>query len=424
MERRRIGCLLVPGVDAARARAALVDVARSFSPRVALEPGGEVCLDLSGLSARYPSERQLGSALLQRAERAGLDARVGIASGSFVARLAARTTGGLQVVPPGGERAFLAPLPVSLLQASADLMSALRRFGIERLGELADLSSRDLGPRLGPGGLRLRRLARGEDHSPLVPVKVPERFLEETDTAYPLGQIEPLLSVLAGVFARLAGRLRRRGLSAGRLFVSLGLDPAGSDERCLGLASPTCRVGTWMSVLRLSLDERPPRAPVAAVRAEAEPVPRKISQVEMFAPPKPAPGRLDDAIACLASLAGDGRVGSPRTVDSHRPGEFMLAPFGARGVAGRRTRCLQVPLRFFRPALEVEVRLEQAALVALTGEKIRGRVLQYAGPWRLEGEWWKPEPLRRDYYEVELSDGGLYRLYVDRSRWFVDAVCG
>jgi protein ImuB len=72
----------------------------------------------------------------------------------------------------------------------------------------------------------------------------------------------------------------------------------------------------------------------------------------------------------------------------------------------------------------VEVRLKQATPSALAGEKIRGRVLRSAGPWRLEGEWWGEEALRRDYYEVELSDGGIYRLYVDRSRWFVDAICG
>jgi nucleotidyltransferase/DNA polymerase involved in DNA repair len=48
------------------AQAALLDAARSFSPRVALEPGGEVCLDLSGLAGLHSSERQLGAALLQK----------------------------------------------------------------------------------------------------------------------------------------------------------------------------------------------------------------------------------------------------------------------------------------------------------------------------------------------------------------------
>ena len=406
------------------AQAALLDAARSFSPRVALEPAGEVCLDLSGLDRLHSSERRLGAALLHRAERAGLPARVGIASGKFIARLAARTTDGLQVIAAGEERAFLGPLPVGLLEASANLHAILRRFGIERFGQLADLPSKDLGPRLGSEGLRLHRLARGEDRSPLVPMKLPERFVEETETPYPVGQIEPLLFVLNGVFSRLAERLRWRGLTAERLFLSLGLDPEGSDERFVGLASPTCRVNTWTTVLRLALQERPPRAPVAAVRVEAEARGRRGAQVEMFAPQRPAPEKLDDAIAYLASLAGEGRVGSPRLVDSHRPGKFVVVPFGQPAAAGKSIPGSRLPLRVFRPGREVEVRLYKTVPRYLKGKGIRGRVLQFAGPWRLEGEWWEAEALLRDYYHVELSDGGIYRLYHSVDRWFVDAICG
>jgi len=419
--------LVVRPLSAAQVRsaqAALLDAARSFSPRVTLEPGGEVCLDLGGLGRLHSSEHRLGAALLHRAERAGLPVRVGIASGKFIARLAARTTEGLRVIAAGEERAFLGPLPVGLLGASAGLHAALRRFGIERFGELADLSSRDLGPRLGSEGLRLHRLARGEDRSPLVPMKVPERFVEETETPYPLGRIDPLVFVLNGVFLRLAERLRWRGLTAERLFLSLGLDPAGSDERFLGLASPTCRVDTWIRVLRLALQERPPRSPVNAVRAEAEAQGRRGSQVEMFAPRGPAPGKLDDAIACLMSLAGEGRVGSPRLVDSHRLGEFVVVPFGQPAATGKNVLGSRLPLRVFRPGREVEVRLDQTVLRYLKGEEIRGKVLQFAGPWRLEGEWWETEVLLRDYYHVELSDGGIYRLYHSIDRWFIDAVCG
>jgi len=432
MEIRRIGCLYVPDLplrslspaQVRSAQAALLDAARSFSPRVALEPAGEVCLDLSGLSGLHSGERQLGAALLQKAERAGFLARVGIASGKLIARLAARTTEGVRVIALGEERAFLDPLPVGLLETSADLHAALRRFGIERLGQLAELPSKDLGPRLGSEGLRLHRLARGEDRSPLVPMKLPERFVEETETPYPIGGIEPLLFVLNGVFERLAERLRWRGLTAGRLLLSLGLDPAGSDERFVGLASPTCRVSTWTKVLRPALEEQPPRAPVTAVRVEAEAQGRRSSQMDMFAPQGPAPEKLDDTIAYLASLAGEGRVGSPRLVNSHRPGEFVVVPFGERAAAGKNVHLCRLPLRVFRPGREVEVRLDRTVLRYLKGKEIRGRVLQFAGPWRLEGEWWGAEALLRDYYHVELSDGGIYRLYHSTDRWFVDAICG
>ncbi len=49
-----------------------------------------------------------------------------------------------------------------------------------------------------------------------------------------------------------------------------------------------------------------------------------------------------------------------------------------------------------------------------------------AGPWRLQGDWWQDHELNRDYYDVELSDGGIYRLFLERDtgEWFVDGICG
>ncbi len=56
--------------------------------------------------------------------------------------------------------------------------------------------------------------------------------------------------------------------------------------------------------------------------------------------------------------------------------------------------------------------------------RCQGRVVSAAGPWRVHGEWWKESAFRRDYYDVQLSDGAVYRIFHDRndSQWFVDGV--
>jgi protein ImuB len=56
------------------------------------------------------------------------------------------------------------------------------------------------------------------------------------------------------------------------------------------------------------------------------------------------------------------------------------------------------------------------------GEGFGGRVVALAGPWRLAGEWWTADGFARDYYDVSLSDGGVYRVYRDRhtAGWFVE----
>jgi len=430
---------------------ALVDVARSFSPRVSVGNAGELCLDLGGLGNLYPSERKLGSAMLLAAERVDLPARVGIGATRLVAVLAARTTQGVQVVPPGEEGSFLAPLPLSLLHApqpleaapkgtaakqrhsakKVDLAAALRRFGIERFAELAALPPGGLSLRLGPEGLRLWREARGLETAPPMFSRPPERFIEESESD-PLCRIEPLMIVLLSACERLSARLSVRGLVSDGLFLGLALDPAGRDERRLNLAAPCRDVRAWLDVARLSLEDRPPPAPVAGVRIEADVLPEQRTQLDLFTPRDRSATGLADALARLAALSGEDRVGSPRPLNSHRPGAFVMAPFtiGARG-----KRCgdreSQAPaggpfVRAVRPAEEARVAKSRGRPVSLASKSFRGRVVRLAGPWRLDGGWWLDDPLGRDYYEMELAGGDVCRVFFDRDRrrWFVDGICG
>jgi hypothetical protein len=55
---------------------------------------------------------------------------------------------------------------------------------------------------------------------------------------------------------------------------------------------------------------------------------------------------------------------------------------------------------------------------------VTGRVVTAAGPWRVEGSWWDAEAFSRDYYDVQLSDGVIYRMFFEAARqgWFVDGV--
>jgi hypothetical protein len=68
-------------------------------------------------------------------------------------------------------------------------------------------------------------------------------------------------------------------------------------------------------------------------------------------------------------------------------------------------------------------------LVSLASEpgatpRIQGLVRVAAGPWTLEDGWWSDQPVERDYWDVELSGGGLYRIYLDRTsgEWFADGM--
>jgi hypothetical protein len=56
--------------------------------------------------------------------------------------------------------------------------------------------------------------------------------------------------------------------------------------------------------------------------------------------------------------------------------------------------------------------------------EIAGSVRVAAGPWSLEDGWWSAAPASRDYWDVELAQGGLYRIYRDRrtEKWYADGL--
>src|SRR5215213_6135631 len=97
----------------------------------------------------------------------GLTCSIGVGTCKVVAKIASdrRKPGGVVLVPPGGEAAFLAPLAVRLLPGVGPRAEErLRSTGVELIGQLAALTDADLAALLpGKAGRLLRDRARGID---------------------------------------------------------------------------------------------------------------------------------------------------------------------------------------------------------------------------------------------------------------------
>src|SRR4029077_13523875 len=104
--------------------------------------------------------------------------KAGIAGTRFAATLAAASAGRSAVgVPPDGEAAFLGPFPAALLTPDRDVRARLARFGLERIGMVAELPRSALIARFGDEGARMHARARGEELVPFRPRRAPERLL-------------------------------------------------------------------------------------------------------------------------------------------------------------------------------------------------------------------------------------------------------
>lgn len=423
------------------AQEALLEVAESFSPRVEDAGDGVAYLDTEGLERHFKSESpdlELGRALIAAADKAGLPARVGVASSKLAARIAASLPDSPVVVREGEEAAFLAPLPLARLAPEVDMASTLEQWGVRSIGDFARLPKERVASRLGRVGRELHATARGLDPRPLIPREPPAVFQEGMNLEWPLVSLEPFLFVGRAALERLCQRLESSGLACQRLGLELRLEPDGHQTRTIDLPAPTRDVKTLLTLIRLDLEEKQPGAPVAGFTFLAWPDRPREAQLSIYGPAALSPDKLATTLARLFALLGPDRVGAPRAVDGHRPERFALveyAPPPPPEVRREpRTGRGLLAVRVLRPPLGLEVIAEDDArpLEVRTPAneeserrpKLEGRVKVASGPWGLEEGWWTDDPTGRDYWDVELAGGGIYRIYRERTtgEWFADGI--
>jgi DNA polymerase-4 len=192
------------------------ETVRGIVPTVEQTGIDEGYLDVAEVADDFLAARVVAEAV-QTAVRAAssLTCSLGVAPCKVVAKVAsdARKPGGLVVVPPGREAAFLAPLAVRRLPGvGPKAEERLASGGIETIGNLAALTDEDL-RRLLPGsvGTMLRDRARGLDPRELelgaerISISVENTF--ERD----ISDRERLHGELRGMAAEVAAALQRRG---------------------------------------------------------------------------------------------------------------------------------------------------------------------------------------------------------------------
>src|SRR6266851_3613267 len=261
----RIACLITMNEPAGNepARPALLRVALAHSPRVEDAGAGRVYLDASGLEGLFGDEPRLAARLRDAAAAVGVEIRVGIAESRIAALAAARLGPGVMIVAPGGDAAYLAPAPLSLLDLPEETATRLSRWGLRTLGELAALPTAGLFERLAADGVEWScRLGDGRVH-----------------------------------------------------------------EGALTPATPMTDAESVGGLLRLALEARPPRGVVLALTFRARPVRVAPAQESLTDRSRPAPRLLTATLNRLVALVGADAIGAPALLDTHRPDAIALATY-------------------------------------------------------------------------------------------------
>jgi DNA polymerase-4 len=197
----------------------------SYTPLVEPISLDEAFLDVTGSLEAFGDGEAIAQRVKDRVrDEVGLVVSVGVASNKLCAKVASdlRKPDALVVVPPGGEAAFLAPLPVSRLWGvGPQARQALADYGVTTIGQLAAMSDATLRRRFGSHGAELAQRARGIDRSAVVPTQAPKSIGHEL--TFDRDVVDPvrLEATLLDLAESVASRLRAHHLAAGAVQLKL-----------------------------------------------------------------------------------------------------------------------------------------------------------------------------------------------------------
>lgn len=455
------------------AHAMLLDLGWSVSPQIEDAAADTVVVNISGLNSLFKTEEAVAQKLMRGGAEGRLTLQVAVAANPETAMIAARGLPGITIVRPGDELQCVSALPVSVLLPSLETADTLRRWGIRTCGMLVALPLLELSERLGQEGVRLHSIARGANQRSLVVVAMANSFEEEMELDDSVEELEPLSFLLGRLLDQLCTRLTARALAASMIRVRFELEasfekktalsqeiirqknPSGTYEQELRLPVPMRDSKMLLKLLRLRLQAKPPDAPILKITLTAESARPRSIQGGLFLPAFPDIEKLELTIARIASVVGEENVGSPELIDTHRPDAFRMQRFAPhretlekKQKENNRT-LFAVPkeigrviaaCRIFRPAIAIQMELQEERPARVFLQGMRGKVLAASGPWRSSGDWWQEDEWAQEEWDLEirfvnptewqraangfLPEWGLYRVYYDRMRdkWFVHGI--
>lgn len=216
---------------------------REAAPLVEQVSIDEAYLDLTALISDWEEAVERARDLQARVQsELDLSASLGVATSKLVAKVASDRDkpGGLTVVRPGEEAAFLAPLPVRVLWGVGPVTAArLRDLRVTTVGDLAQREESELVGLFGKHGAAMARHARGEDNRPVVAKHETKQVSQERTFARDVGQLETLKGHLWRMCKRVADRLHRLERAAGTVGIKMRYADFTTLTRQTSLLVPT-----------------------------------------------------------------------------------------------------------------------------------------------------------------------------------------
>jgi protein ImuB len=429
--------LVVRPADLAGDAEALTDLSRwtrRWCPWSATDGADGIVLDTTGAAHLWGGEAAMLADMEARLAGLEQESCLALAPTHGAAWALARHGTARATCGPDDLEASLAPLPVEALRLDAGTCLTLRRLGLKRIGDLAGVPRAMLAGRFGGDGrdlaTPLRRLdqAMGRAPEPIVAPPLPDRCRAVRRLPEPVMDPQPWLpELLDDLCGQLAAADRGLRVLVLELYRADGAttrfeartsaatrDPAHL-LRLLARRFETLDAGFGFDLLAVEAERTEPLSP-GQIRLDGEEdrdlamaalIDRLSARLGRQAVQVPVPRESHLPERAEAWLPAQDRPTKSSRAD-------LLAP-GGLGGGGMVARPRARPIRLLRSPERIEVlyAVPEGPPVRFKWRHRPYLIRRHQGPERIAPEWWDaPSHARlRDYYKVEVEEGGRYWLF-------------
>lgn len=392
-----------------------------FTPTISLAPPDVLLLEIGGCLRLFGGTKVIVEAVLAGCAEQSYSLNWAVAPTPLGASWLARRGCAGTHVDMSDMQAALAALPCAINGWTDEVVNRLESFGLKRLGDLRMLPGAGLRRRIGNRPMDDLLRAWGDLPDPQKPFVFPENFVIDLELPSRVECAEALAFAGQRLFASLAGWLHGRQLLLRRCILQLTHDDGSKTPLVLSFAEPAADEARFMRLLREHLARLQLKAPVEALRLQADELLDKPgASAHLF---EQAPDG-EGALACLERLRarlGEGAVLALAQTADHRPEcatvQHEVATNSARNLSSTTTIGQHRPLWLLpRP----QALAETAGSPQWHGPlKLLSRAERLESGWWDEGESGATGDVRRDYFVARNPLGQWAWIFRDAQGWFL-----
>lgn len=425
--RKLYTCIISPSDHAT-----LISVAGQFAHSIETIDDG-VLFDVSGLERLIGKRDRIEQKILAEMHAANISGSVAVAENVETAILLARQ---------GAEQAKACTLstpdkfpqlPLTDLAIEQDTLNVFGDLGLRTIEDLLAVPRDELIGRYGREFQGVIDTIEQRGISLLTPNVKENRVSWSFELDNPVEDFEQLIFVLNHGLEKLFAEVARHGLSTEQLDISLKLNNKTHKHHEIRTSFPTLERTFWLKLIHLRIALDPPEAAIKTINVTAHFTKPRPAQRGLYAVSRPEPESLLLTVNKLRRLVGEENVGVPVLLDRRVAEPFILNENG--GIAADDVRSSSekhsfsanrpaephrgiIAFNLFRPPMRAEVLVRDGRLIFIKTRQFAAHVANYSGVWKANSRWWD-QPWRTQEWDIEIENGGVYRLSRVRNEWFV-----